>query len=221
MRLENCRARSRPDEYGCASNTCYYREVDQQKVYPKSIDLLPKVPEEQVKKVQRKGKVNVFALTAIFLVVSTLLLIFLLKLLLQFDYNKKEQKLVDVKNEIISLQYVELKQKTLDSKIDAYVTVRDLDFSPDVVLTYLRDVAKDLSEVNTLNLDSNLEFQLNGKTDSYINAARLWHDMSQESDYFEYVTLDSVGMSRDENNQQYVSFSFSGKMIRENVGNLE
>ncbi len=187
----------------------------------KSIDLLPEIPKEEVEKVQKKGKLNLFGVLSIFLVVFVSIIILLLNLFFRIDYNNSDQKLADTNNEVLGLQYVELKQKTLNTKMDTYGSVREHDCSTDVVLEYLLEVAEGLSSVSGIYLDDSMLFQITGKADSYINVARLWHDMAQDEDYFEYVNLESVHLvDGNEEANDKVTYSFSGKMIKENVDKL-
>lgn len=156
----------------------------------------------------------------VFSVVATTVGILLLNLITKADVNHKKQRIAEENAKIVSLQYIELKQRTLMTKILAYEAVREFDFSSDVVLEYLLETASGLSDVRSMSLDENLEFSFSGTTDSYINVARLWHDMASQQDYFSTISLDGVSKTQNENGTVFVSFSFSGSMIKENVDKL-
>lgn len=188
--------------------------------YQGSIDLLPEIPEEEVQKVEKRGKLNVFAVFSIFTILFLAVFILLGNLYAQIEFNITNQRLADSKQKILDLQYVELKQKTLVTKMAAYESVRSHDFSSDVILTYLLDVAGEISEVQNLNLDDAMNFSVKGTADSYLNVARIWHNMSEQENYFDTVNLDSVGLMEKEENETQVRYSFSGNMIKENVDDL-
>lgn len=185
-----------------------------------AIDLLPEMSEKQVKHIQKKGKTNVFAVMLVFSVAAITVGILLLNLLTKADVNKKKQLIAEENAKIVSLQYIELKQRTFMTKVQAYEAVREFDFSSDVVLEYLLETASGLSNVRSISLDENLTFSFSGTTDSYINVARLWHDMANQQDYFSTISLDGVSKNENEDGTVVVSFSFSGSMIKENVDKL-
>ena len=184
-----------------------------------SIDLLPEIPQEEVKEIEKKGKLNVFGVFSVLFVVIASLAILSFNLFSRLDYNRKSQQLVDSEGEVRALQYTELKQRTLMAKVRTYSSVREHDFSSDVVLSYLRDVVSDLSSVSSMYLDDAMTFSVRGRTDSYMNVARIWHNMAQQEDYFEHVNLDYVRMDKTDDGT-VVSFAFSGVMIKEHVDNL-
>lgn len=185
------------------------------------IDLLPEIPEEVVQKVEKKGKQNVFALFSILFIGFAAIFILLGNLAAQIEYNVQNDRLAETRGEIIGLQYVELKQKTFNVKMDTYRSVTSHDFSSDVVLTYLLDVANQLSTVKSMYLDDAMNFSINGTTDSYMNVARIWHDMSKDKNYFQWVDLKNVSKDLEADDPgNSVSYSFSGTLIRENVDNL-
>jgi hypothetical protein len=195
-------------------------EVPKRSVRGVVIDLLPEMSVTQVQKIEKKGRSNVFAVMLIFTVAALTVGVLFLNLLTKADLNRKTQQLADEKRNIVSLQYIELKQGTLVTKVSAYEAVRDFDFSPDIVLQYLLDVAGGLSEVTQIQLNENLEFSINGSADSYINVARLWHDMASQEDYFASVSLDSIAKTESEEGAGIVGFAFSGVMVKENLNKL-
>ena len=186
----------------------------------RTIDLLPEIQEAEVKEIKKKGKLNLFGVFSVFLVGAATVVILVLALFSRMDYNAKNQRLSDSSNEIVALQYIEIKQKTLNTKIDTYTSVQKHDFSSDVILEYLLEVAGGLSDVKSMYLDDSMQFSISGSADSYINVARIWHDMAQQEDYFEYVNLENVGKGIREGDQVVVTYGFNGQMIRGNVGNL-
>lgn len=186
-----------------------------------SIDLLPEIPEEEIIKVEKKGKINVFAVFSIFTILFLSVFILLGNLFATVEYNITNQRLADTNRKIMDLQYVELRQRTLNEKMSAYASVRSQDFSADVVLSYLLSVAGELSEVRTLRLDDAMGFSVSGTADSYLSVAKIWHNMCQQENYFETVELKGVSLTdQDENTRSRVNYSFSGTMIKENVDNL-
>lgn len=188
----------------------------------RTIDLLPEISKEEVEIIEKKGRINLFGVFSIFIVGLVTLILLILTLFSRIDYNSKNQRLTDTASEIKALQYVELKQNTLNTKMDTYISVQSHDFSSDVIMNYLLDVAGRLSVVENIYLDDSMGFSLAGSADSYLNVARIWHNMAESEDYFEYVNLNSVGKaSKDQGDSGTVRYSFEGKMIRENVGNLE
>lgn len=186
-----------------------------------SIDLLPDIPEEVIEKAEKKGKMNVFAIFSIVFIGSATVLILLANMAAQIEQNVQKEMLARSRQEILDLQYVEVKQRTFNVKMDTYRSVIDHDFSSDVILQYLSDVAGRLSTVQSMYLDDAMNFTLSGTADSYLNVARIWHDMSKQKDYFEGVNLDGVYKDIHATDQaNSVSYIFSGTMIRENVDNL-
>lgn len=185
-----------------------------------AIDLLPEMSENQVKKIEKKGKSNVFAVLLVLTVFAVTVGVLLMNLITKNELERKNEKLIEVKENIVSLQYIELKQATLVTKVNAYKAVKDFDFSPDIVLAYLNEVAESLSFVRTIDLNENLEFSISGKADSFINVARLWHDMSGQRDYFKTVSLDSVVSHESEDGETIVDFTFSGEIVKENISKL-
>ena len=187
-----------------------------------TIDLLPEISKEEVEIIEKRGRLNLFGVFSIFIVGLATLVLLVLTLFSRIDYNRKNQRLTDTASEIQVLQYVELKQSTLNTKVDTYILVQSHDFSSDVIVRYLLDVAGRLSVVENIYLDDSMSFSLAGSADSYLNVARIWHNMAESKDYFEYVNLSSVGkVSKEQEDGNTVRYSFEGKMIRENVGNLE
>ncbi len=185
-----------------------------------AIDLLPELSDSQVKKIEKKGKSNVFAVLLVLTVLALTVGVLVLNFLTKMELNMRQNQLAEEKKKIVSLQYLEMKQKTLVTKVNAYTAVREFDFSPDIVLTYLRDTASGLSTVYAINLNENLEFAISGSTDSYMNVARLWHTMASQEDYFEYITLDSVTRIESEDDSTTVRFIFAGRMNKENIDNI-
>jgi hypothetical protein len=191
-------------------------------VAQRSIDLLPEIPEEEVKEIKQRGRLNLFGVFSIFVVGLATLVILVLTLAARIDYNSKNQRLADTSSEIKSLQYIELKQNTFNTKVDTYTSVQKHDFSSDVILDYLMEVAGRLSVVGGMYLDDSMGFRLTGSADSYMNVARIWHNMAENQDYFEFVNLNSVGREDGTfGGSSTVLYVFEGKMIRDNVGNLE
>ncbi|MEA3357010.1 MAG: hypothetical protein U9Q67_01075 [Patescibacteria group bacterium] len=187
--------------------------------FGKSIDLLPQMPEEEIAEVEKKGRINLSGVFFILLIVAMSIMILAADLWVHLDLNSKKQTLADTEAEILSMQYVELKQRTLNNKLDTYSAVMYHDFNSDSVLDYLMEVAEGLGIVNSLYLDDTMKFEMVGKASSYSNVARLWHDMCREKDYFSNVNLDNVRKS-DEDGEIVVRFSFSGYIIKENLDNI-
>lgn len=183
----------------------------------RSIDLLPQISEEEVEEVEEKGKINLYGVFFVFLVVSVSLIVLGGSLLAQLDYNKQSQNLADAEGEILDLQYLEIKQRTLNNKISTYTSVEDRDFYADVVLQYLMEVTESLSTVRSLYLDDNLTFEVRGYTSSYTNVARLWHDMSRREDFFEIVSLQYARKSEE---NEGIVFCFKGVIKRESLDKL-
>lgn len=184
-----------------------------------SIDLLPQITEEEVEEIEEKGEINLYGVFFVFLVVSVSLVVLGGNLMTQLDYNKQSQNLANTEGEIMDLQYIEIKQRTLNNKMDIYTVVSDRDFYADVVLQYLMEVTESLSTVDSLYLDDNLSFEVRGRTSSYTNVARLWNDMSQQEDFFELVNLQYARKSEEEGNE-CIRFSFTGIMQRESLDKL-
>ena len=185
-----------------------------------AIDLLPEIPEEEVQKVEKRGKLNVFSVFSIFSILFMAIFILLGNLYAQIEYNITNQRLSDSRQKILDMQYIELKQNTLNTKMASYESVRSHDFSSDVILTYLLEVSGELSDVRGLHLDDSMTFTVSGTADSYLNVARIWHNMSEQEDYFEVVNLSSVGLTDTDDEESVVRYSFSGKMIKDNVDDL-
>jgi len=183
----------------------------------RSIDLLPQITEEEVEEIEEKGKINLYGVFFVFLVVSVSLVVLGGGLIAQSDYNRQAQNLADTEGEILDLQYLEIKQRTLNNKISTYTAVEDRDFYADVVLEYLMEVTESLSTVDSLYLDDSLSFEVRGRTSSYINVARLWHDMSRQEDFFEIVNLQ---YARKSDEDEGITFSFTGVMSRDSLDKL-
>jgi hypothetical protein len=203
----------------CGQRKLYNDTKNMQKV--SSIDLLPDVPEEEIIKAEKKGKMNIFAIFSIVFIGTATVLVLLANLAAQLEQNVQKEMLAKSRQDILDLQYVEIKQRTFNVKMDTYRTVVDHDFSSDVVLQYLLDVAGRLSTVRSMYLDDTMNFTVSGTADSYLNVARIWHDMSKQKDYFENVNLTGVSKDLDAPDPSNgVTYNFSGTMIKENVDNL-
>jgi hypothetical protein len=62
---------------------------------------------------------------------------------------------------------------------------------------------------------------VSGRATSYRNVARLWHDMSRQEDYFEYVNLGSANKTEDDDETEgNIKFSFNGAINRETVNKI-
>ncbi len=181
-----------------------------------SINLLPQLSEEEVEKIEQKGKINFYGVFFVFLLVLISLVVLGGNLIVQLRYNNKSQELFNKEKEVVKLQYVEIKQKSLNNKFETYKAVDERDFSADILLQYLIEVSEQLSNVNTLFLDEALNFEIRGNATSYRNVARLWHDMSRQEDYFEVVNL---GYAR-KTDEGAIEFSLSGVMKRESIDKL-
>lgn len=185
-----------------------------------TIDLLPQISEEEVVKIEKKGKLNLTGVLFVFLVVLFSLVVLAGNLWVRMEYNKANQQLKDTEGEIRGLQYVEMRQLTFNNKLGTYAVVTRNDFSADKVLNYLLDVAAGVTEVDSLFLGANLDFEIRGRATSYKNVARLWHDMAREEEYFEWISLERMSKTEDEDGNPRVSFTFTGKIIKENVDRL-
>lgn len=185
-----------------------------------AIDLLPEVTEVEVKEVKTKGKVNLFGVLAVLIVIVITVVILGGNLLFRLSYNNKNQVLADTKAQVEDYQYIEIEQRTLNNKISTFNAINEYDFSPDTVLTYLRDISQGLTITESFYLNDTMNFELRGKADSYVNVARLWHEMSVQQEYFQYVNLEYVRKDSDSDENEDVMFSFSGRMIKENVDDL-
>lgn len=178
-----------------------------------SIDLLPKITEEEVHEIEKKGKINLSGVFFIFLFVLVSLVILGANLVAQLSLNSYNENLSSAEKEVVSLQYVEVKQKTLNNKMGTFDVVQRNDFRSGEVLEYLMEISESLSEVDSLYLDQNLQFEVTAKTKSYADVARLWHELSTEEDYFEYISLEYARLNKDKG----VSFSFTGVVKEENL----
>ena len=83
----------------------------------KYIDLLPQMAEEEIQEVEKKGRVNLSGVFFILLIVVISLLVLGADLWVHMDLNSKTQHLADVESQIFSMQYIELKQNTLNNKM--------------------------------------------------------------------------------------------------------
>lgn len=184
------------------------------------IDLLPKATEEEIQETVKKGRINLSGVFFIFLVVLFSLAILGGNLLARMEHNNKLDQRAKAESEVESLRYVELRQKTLNQKIETYESVKEYDFNADKVLDYLLDVTEGLSETSSLYVDAEMEFEIRGEATSYSNVARLWHDMSREEDYFENINLEYVRKNTSDEGEDVVYFQFTGTMIRDNVSEL-
>jgi NhaP-type Na+/H+ and K+/H+ antiporter len=184
-----------------------------------SINLIPQLTEEEIQEIEVSGKRNFFGVFFVFIVVLVSLVVLGGNLYTQVQYNNKKEILANKEKEVIKLQYVEIKQKTLNNKFSTYSAVEDRDFYSNVVLEYLINISEQLATVDSLFLDENLEFEVSGKTTSYKNVARLWHEMSRQEDYFEYVNLGRASkIEKDDGGG--IRFSLSGKMKRDSLDKL-
>lgn len=182
-----------------------------------SINLIPLPSEEQVKKEISKEKKSLSGISFIALTIFVAVSVLGLNLWAKLRLNRVNQNVAEMKNEILQYQLNEVQKKTLDNKLDAYKAVVNEDFNANKVMEYLLEVAEGLTDVRTLYLDNSLRFEMTGTSSSYANVARLWHDISRDSDFFESISLDRVSKSLDTGK---VSFSFSGNLLKDEVQSM-
>jgi Tfp pilus assembly protein PilN len=188
-----------------------------------SIDLLPQLSEDEIYEIEEQGKRNFFGVFIVLIVVLISIVILGGNLVIKMQHKSKTKTMSQKENEIVKLQYVEIKQKSLNNKFSTYEAVEDRDFYSDIVLNYLMDVTEQLSTVDSLFLDQTLEFEVSGSATSYRNVARLWHEMSRKEDYFEYVNLGHARQNESKEGEDgggRVKFSFSGRIKRESIDKL-
>lgn len=186
-----------------------------------SVNLLPGLSAEKVQQIVKKEKVNLSGVFFVLIIVVFSLIILGVNLWAHTQLNNAKQLRADTETQIRSLGYVAARQQTLNNKLGTYSAVSGQDYNADKVLTYLMEGAQGLATVKRVYVDSNLEFELTGTASNFANVARLWHDMSRDSDYFEYINLQDVSRVAEGGSETAgVSFSFDGKMVRENVNRL-
>ncbi|MBN2100337.1 hypothetical protein JW710_00365 [Candidatus Dojkabacteria bacterium] len=183
---------------------------------PKSIDLLPKVTEEEIQTIEKKGRINLFGVFFVLVIIVVSIVVLVGNLLAKMDHNNSIKKRSESEANVKELQYVELKQNTLNNKIATFSTVNSREFRAEVVLEYFMSVSEGLSTVDSLFVDDNLEFEVSGYAGSYSNVSRLWHDLASKEEIFEYVNLEYARTS----SEGQIFFSFTGKMRRDSVDSM-
>ncbi|MBN1618695.1 hypothetical protein JW887_05155 [Candidatus Dojkabacteria bacterium] len=184
-----------------------------------SLNLLPKISEEEVTKIRKKEKISVSGVLFLVIVTFVTLAILIANLLVNSQLSSKKQELSQTESDIVSLRHIELKQNTLNRKITTFTSAEAKDYRADKVLMYLMDVSSRISTVDSIYMNDSLRFEISGSCSSYINVARLWHNLAQEEDYFKVINLDYAQL-QSVNGEERVSYSIKGTFIKDNLDNL-
>lgn len=174
------------------------------------INLIPPTSHEQVKVEEKKTKVNLGAVLAIFLFVLLSLGIVGYNVVTKLNLNAEKDKLYNTKTglEPKANGYIDLitKNNLINQRIRLFEQVQDQTISYKTVLAYWQDVSKSLGTINSVKLSSGLVFKVHGSAASYTEVAKLWHFLSIDTRVIN-VNLKGVSVTGDG-----VDFEFDGKL---------
>lgn len=170
------------------------------------INLMPEPTKEELKKEKRKTGVNLFSAFAILILVSFSLIILGLNIGMKTWLGREKQVLKNYENDLLSNQEVISANNQILSKFRLYEEVQEATFSPKEVLIYWRELVTDFGNLDSVELQNGLSFEISGSSANLRDLAFLWHLITID-EKVSRATLDSFSKSDTSS-----SFNFEGEL---------
>jgi len=173
------------------------------------MNLIPPASKEVVAEEEKKGKFNIGGALAILLLVIVSIAI--------ISYNiVQKQKLASIISERSKLEKEVLgysdqiyKNRELLDRVNLYSEIQRESTSYKEIFEYWEDISMNLATIEEIKLGDDLGFSVNGRADSLMDVAKVWHFLSID-DRVVNVNLESFGKDG-----SGVSFIFNGTLNSE------
>jgi hypothetical protein len=174
------------------------------------INLVPVTPPEIKKKQENMVSMSVnTAFSLLFLVVLTIAIAGF-NLWAQLEYKVAEKKVASLHDAISSKDLILSQNKKIVDRIFIYKSIEESLYDPQTVLDYWNGLFHDFGDITSININSDLSFEIIGTANSLKDVGTLWHLLSVDQ-RIEEVVLDSFAKNESDE-ESFVVFTFVGKL---------
>lgn len=171
------------------------------------INLIPPMTDEEVRVEETKSSFNIGAALAILLLVVISLVIVGYNVLTKSELQKEKRKLYsEFESRLEGYTGAIVKNSFIKKRLDTYKNIQTEAIPYERVLAYWKEVSANLAEIDKIEINSNLTFEVSGSADNLEQVSKLWHFLSID-DAIESVNLEALNTDSTE-----TSFEFKGSL---------
>ena len=173
------------------------------------VNLIPTLSKEEVVVAEKKKKLNVGSITSLLILVVVSILIVGFNIVSRMALNNEKDKLKIYEAKLTKMTQKMISSNEITERVKLYDKVLGEAYSPKSVVDYLNTVANKsgTSKITKFSVGNDLSFAIEGNSSDMENVSKFWYLLSNDPK-MDTVTLQSVG-----NGNNYVRFTFKGKLI--------
>ncbi len=175
------------------------------------INLIPVLTDQEIKKEDKKKKLNLGAITSLIILFVISILIVGFNVVFKIQLNLEKEKLAEREETISVFSQKVLNNNEIVERISLYNDIEKGRYSAKDVMEHVNDVAiKANCNLHSFSFSGSNGIELNGKAKGLEEVAKFWYLLGNDTD-IENISLRSVGKG-----VQDVSFSFYGSFVLSN-----
>lgn len=172
-----------------------------------SINLIPKLTETEEQIVETKQSVDLRAVIFLLFIAILGIAFVIYTNHVNNELEFEEQKLEGLENQLEAEARLIHDNNQVLNRYELFEYINDNFFSSKEVLVFWKEISGDLGDIDSIELEGDLEYEISGESETLLDVAKFWHLLSLDIRVAE-VHLESLTVPQD--NDDMANFNFTG-----------